>query len=117
MRSGTPTNVPGLFRDGEAWIVRATATTKSGLKRERRKRLEGTQGEAMLILENMRDELRNETQNEDAAPKAEILTAYARQWLVSLAIKRRGKIKPVSIETRTKALERFVLPFVGVKTP
>lgn len=117
MRLGQQTNVPGLYRDGKAWVLRATARTKTGVKTEKRKRLEdATQGEALLALEELRRELKEEVEHGKASREqqaAETISAYAQRWLQSLAVKRRGKIKPASIETRVRFLERFVLPFLG----
>ena len=115
MKRGTATNVPGMYRDGAAWIVRATARTPTGMKIEKVKRLENaSQGAALIALEQLRLELRDEVDNgPKLKPADETLSVYARRWLESLLVKRAGRIKQASIETRIHYLERFVLPYAG----
>lgn len=122
MKRGQQTNVPGLSRDGAAWVLRATARTSTGVKKEKTKRVEtATQGEALLALEELRRELKSEIEREGQPrlqpPQEETVSGFAQRWLQSLAVKRRGKIKKVSIDTRLQFLDRFVLPFVGHMAP
>ena len=89
------------------------------MKTEKRKRLENaTQGQALLALEKLKEELKRAIEEGRAQQtKNEIVSVFAQRWLQSLAIKRRGKIKPATLETRTIYLERFVLPYVGHLEP
>lgn len=117
MEKGTATNVPGLSRDGDTWILRARATGISGMKIDKTKRLKGVLsfGQAVMALERLREAANAEAAGSStrASSASKTVGDWAPLWLEALAVKRQGKIKPVSLETRKQVLLRFVLPFFG----
>lgn len=118
MQMGTPTEIPGLYRDGESWRIRVILK-KPGLTTERRKKIEGTKTDALEALAALRREVEEEVARKQRGESTATTTvgAYAPQWLKSLATRRKGKVKPIFFETRIRHLERFILPFFGEKEP
>ncbi len=110
MQKGNATKVPGLFRDGSAWIVRVRAKSGS-LTVEKTKRIEGTQGQALAVLQLLREEAKGELDRRQRGETTRpTLGVYAPRWLDSL--RARGKTRAFA-ETRVRYLERFILPRFG----
>lgn len=112
MRKGTATNVPGLYRNGATWVIRARAKDRAGVTIEKTKKLDGdlSKREAILAL----DELAAAVQAQ-ARPGTELQAINGEcvgDWLHSLQVKREGKIKGASIDTRLSFAETFILPWL-----
>ncbi len=113
MHKGNTTNVPGLSRDGTAWILRVRAKNGS-LTVEKTKRIEGTQALALVELDRLRAEAREEVGRRQRGETKETLGVYAPRWIDSL--RARGKTRAFA-ETRVRHLEHFILPRFGHMQP
>ena len=108
---------PGVYRDGNAWIVRARLK-RPGMTTERRKRVEGTKADAIAALASLKKELEEEAtfSKDRKESQRATLGAYAPQWLASLKTKRKST-KHAFLVVRGMYLERFVMPVFGDKAP
>lgn len=113
MRKGEATKIPGISRDGNAWIVRVRVKQGS-LTLDKTKRIEGTQANAVVALEQLREEANRELGRKARGETHETLGVFAPLWLDSL--RARGKTRAYA-DTRVKHLERFILPWLGHRAP
>ncbi len=121
-RRGTPTEIPGITRDGTKWILRAVVKGPNGRRYEKQKQMEGAhentkRAEVRLLedeLEKLREELRQEAKAEAKGTSTrETVGAFAPQWLEHTATT--GKTRKHVVEKRLHHLEHFILPFIGDK--
>jgi integrase len=119
-RRGTPTEIPGLSRDGTKWILRARYVAKSGRRWEREKRMDGarekpTRAELRALedeIERMKQELQADADDEaNGRSKKQTLGDFAPRWLEHSATT--GKARKHVVGKRLHELELFVLPTLG----
>lgn len=120
-KRGTPTEIPGLSRDGSRWILRAVVKSRNGRRCERQKVIDGapdkpTRKELRVLedeLERLRDELRQEAEADASGAPAprETLGDFAPRWLEHTAAT--GKTRKHVVEKRLQHLSTFILPTIG----
>jgi integrase len=121
-RRGTPTEIPGITRDGTKWILRAVMKGSNGRRLERQKMIEGAHEKPKRAemrqledeLEKLREELRQEANAEaNGMSLKETVGDFAPRWLEHTATT--GKTRKHVVEKRLRHLETFILPNLGDK--
>lgn len=115
MEQGRATNHEGVYRVGETtWTVRARAKRPGMKTLERRRRVEGTEQDALALRDKLRAELQAEAEGKTAPPRS--LADYVPSWLADLK-RRRPSTKPAYLDCRILYAARFIDPFFAKKTP
>lgn len=121
-RRGTPTEIPGISRDGTKWILRAMVTAPNGRRYEKQKQIDGAHDKAKRAemrqledeLEKLKEELRQQAKAEaNGTSLKETVGDFAPRWLEHTATT--GKTRKHVVEKRLHHLEHFILPFLGDK--
>lgn len=114
-RRGTPTEVPGVTRDGTTWIVRALWKGPTGRRWEKQKRIEGasdkpTHRELVMLedeIEKLRAELKAEAEAEAKGLPSldETVGGFAPRWFEYTA--KTGKTRKHVVEKRLYQLDEL----------
>jgi integrase len=113
MKRGKPTKVPGVYRDGSDWIVRATV--RSGVKtKERERRLQGTKDDAQRALVDLKAEMKAELAAEKEAkakprpPEEKTDGEFVADWLHAKRTMN-ARMKEAAVENIVQRVERFIM--------
>ena len=79
MKRGKPTNLPGVYRGGSDWIVRATV--RSGVKtKERERRLQATKDDAHRALVDLKAEMKSGARSREGSESEAPPTRREDRW-------------------------------------
>ena len=120
-KRGTPTEIPGLSRDGTKWHLRVLVKGPDGRRYERQKVIDGATGkptrrELVALedeLERMRAELKRDAEGQvsGAPTHEETVGDFAPRWIEHTAAT--GKARRHVVEKREQHLRTYILPFIG----
>src|SRR5688572_1920412 len=117
MKMGVKTEVPGLFQTPDGWTLRAKSRVGSVITEKAKKLVGATKAEAMVALEQLREEARADAEAKSRGEDIRTtLSVFARRYVEELGVRMKsGQLRKSTAERHTMNMDRFILPFLGDK--